>query len=71
LQVAQLVAEQVLQASPPIKLDSPPEPLETAAKEENSFLAGAWHLGHVAPSPASLKERRNSNLALQLGQIYS
>ena len=71
LQVAQLVDEQVPQLSPAIELDSPPLPLEKAAKVENSFLAGVWHLGHETSSPASLNERRNSNLALQLGQIYS
>lgn len=61
----------MLQVSPIIELTSPPSLLERAAKEENSFLAGAWHLGHETSSPASLKERRRSNLALQLGQIYS
>ena len=71
MQVAQLVAAQVPQVSPTIELYSPPAPLDRAAKEENSFLAGAWHLGHETASPASLKERRNSNLELQLGQRYS
>jgi hypothetical protein len=71
LQVAQLVAEQVLQELPVIELDSPSPPLEKALKVEKSFLAGVWHLGQVALSPAWLKERRNSNLALQPGQIYS
>ena len=70
-QVEQLVAGQVLQASPVIELDSPLSPLEKAAKDENSFLADAWHLGHETSSPDSLKERRNSNLASQSEQEYS
>lgn len=71
-QVAQSVAGQVLlQASPAIELDSPLSPLEKAAKDENSFLADAWHLGHETASPDSLKERRNSNLASQSEQKYS
>jgi len=70
-QVAQLVAGQVLQASPAIELDSPLSPLEKAAKDENSFLADTWHLGHETASPDSLKERRNSNLASQSEQKYS
>jgi hypothetical protein len=70
-QVEQLVAGQVLQASPAIELDSPLSPLEKAAKEENSFLADALHLGHETASSDSLKERRNSNLESQLEQKYS
>jgi len=70
-QVAQLVAEQVPQESPAIELDSPLAPLEKAAKEENNFLADAWHSGHETASPDSLKERRSSNLALQPRQLYS
>jgi hypothetical protein len=70
-QVEQLVAGQVLQASPAIELDSPLSPLEKAAKEENSFLADAWHLGHETASVDSLKERRSSNLESQLEQKYS
>jgi hypothetical protein len=70
-QVAQLVAGQVPQTSPAIELDSPLSPLEKAAKEENNFLADAWHLGHETDSPDSLKERLSSNLALQSEQIYS
>jgi len=69
--VAQLVAAQALQELPVTEVNSPLLPLEKAAKVEKSFLAGVWHLGHEAASPASLKERRSSNLALQLGQIYS
>jgi len=71
-QVAQLVAGQVLQASPVIELDSPLSPLEKAAKDENSFLADAWHLGHETSLPSdSLKERRSSNLSSQSEQKYS
>lgn len=65
------MAGQVLQVSPIIELDSPSAPLEKAAKDENSFRAEDWHLGHETASPASLKERRSSNLALQLEQMYS
>lgn len=65
------MAGHVPQVSPIIELDSPPAPLEKAAKEENSFRAEAWHLGHETASPASPKERRSSNPALQLGQMYS
>jgi len=65
------VAAQVLQELPVIAVDSPPLPLEKAAKVEKSFLAGAWHLGHEASLPASLKERRSSNLASHLGHMNS
>jgi len=61
----------VAQELPVIEVDSPPLPLEKAAKVEKSFRAGVWHLGHEAPSPASLKERRSSNLVLQLGHMNS
>jgi hypothetical protein len=73
LQVAQLVAGQVLQVlpMPSIELNSPPSLLEKAVKRENNFLAGAWQLGQEVASSAWLKERLNSNLALQLGQRYS
>jgi len=37
--VEQLVAEQVLQVSLPIELNSPSALLEKAVKEESSFLA--------------------------------
>ena len=40
-QVAQLGAEQLPQVSPAIEVDSPPAPLDKAAKDENSFLAEA------------------------------
>jgi len=69
--VAQLVAAQVPHELPFTEVDSPSLPLEKAAKVEKSFLAGEWHLGHEAASLASLKERRNSNLALQLGHTNS
>jgi len=70
-QVEQLVAGQVPQVSPAIELDSPLSPLEKAAKEENSFLADAWQLGHETASSDSLKERRNSNFLSQPAQKYS
>lgn len=65
------MALQVLQASLPIEVNPPESPLEKAAKEEKSFLAGAWHSGQEASSVASLKGRRSSNLQLQLEQTYS
>ena len=70
-QVEQLVAGQVPQVSPAIELDSPLSPLEKAAKEENSFLADAWHMGHETALLDSLKERRNSNFLSQPAQKYS
>jgi hypothetical protein len=73
LQVAQLVAEQVLQLlpMPGIEMDPPSSLLEEAEKVERSFRAAVLHLGHSAALSASLKERRSSNLQLQLGHIYS
>lgn len=72
LQLAQLVAVHVLQASMPLMEVASPSPLlEKAVKRERSFLAGAWHWGQEAALPASLKGRRNSNLCSQLGQEYS
>lgn len=65
------MAEHVLHALPVTEVDSPSLPLEKAVKVEKSFLAGDWHLGHEAASLALLKERRSSNLALQLEQRYS
>ena len=65
------MAAHELQELPVIAVESPALPLEKAAKVEKSFLAGAWHLGHEAASLASLKERRSSNLLLQLEQTNS
>ena len=73
MQVAQLVAEQVLQLlpMPGMELDSPSALLDEAEKAERSFLAGVLQAGQEAASSASLNERRNSNLQLQLGHMYS
>jgi len=69
--VVQVGAAQLPQELPVREVDPPSLPLEKAAKVEKSFLASVWHLGHEAASPASLKERRSSNLALQLGHTNS
>ncbi len=73
MQVAQLVAEQVLQLlpMPGIELDSPSALLDEAEKAERSFLAVVLQAGQNAASSVSLNERLNSNLQLQLGHMYS
>ena len=45
----------------------PPSPLETAANLDNIRSAWLRQLGQVAASVAWVKERSNSNFALQLG----
>ena len=67
------MAEQVLQLlpMPGIELDSPSELLDEAEKAERSFLAVVLQAGQNAASSASLNERLNSNLQLQLGHMYS
>ncbi len=67
------MAEQVLQLlpMPGIEMEPPSSLLEDAEKVERSFRAVVLQVGHNAALSASLKERRSSNLQLQLGHIYS
>ncbi len=67
------MAEQVLQLLPipGMEMESPSALFEEAEKAERSFLAVVLQAGQDAASSAWLKERRKSNLQLQLGHMYS
>ena len=72
-QLLQLPLPQLAQPppSPAIGAVAPNSLLERQAKSDNALPARCLHTGHSADSLDRLIRRINSNLFLQLGQIYS